>query len=166
MCSDCDGLDEDPVLVRQWLDQQDAWYRDTIRTFGWAIQHVCGDGEGSPSVAYTVGLTGFGHPEIAVFGVGQTSAATLLNTLGEQVRSGASLHDGDVIHVRCVPVTLFELPNPGDVLFTANSVYGRRNDNSVPALQAVYPDNDGAWPWEPAYELAPWLQPMPGQFQA
>jgi hypothetical protein len=50
-------------------------------------------------VAYTVGLTGFGHPEIVVFGVGQTSAATLLNTLGERVRSGAQLHDGDVVDV-------------------------------------------------------------------
>jgi hypothetical protein len=171
MCSRCklEAVSEepdDPVLVQQWLDQQNAWYRETIRTKGWAIQYVFPAAEQSPSLGYTVGLTGFGHPEIAVFGLGQGSAATVLNDLGERVRSGARLRDGEQVQVRGVPVKLFDLPNPAEVVFTANSLYGRDDEHSVPALHAIYPDDRGTWPWEPGCQLPFWLQPMPGQFRA
>lgn len=163
MCSECEHTDaEDPLVVQQWLDQEDAWFRETMRRCGWAIQYV----SSAPPVAYTVGLTGFDHPEIAIFGLGQSQAATALNALGELVRSGARLADGSEVPVLGVPIKLFDLPNPADVLFTANQIYGRLREESVPALQAIYPDNDHVWPWEPGCQLTPGLQPMPGQFRA
>ena len=160
------GDADDPVVVQQWLDQQDAWYRETIRTHGWAIQYVFADAPQSPSLGYTVGLTGFDHPEIVVFGLGQDGTATVLNALGERVRTRARLHDRDVVDINGTPVTLFDLPNPGEVVFTANTMYGRADDDPVPALHAVYPDRHGTWPWEPGCELPFWLQPMPGQYRA
>jgi hypothetical protein len=175
MCSRCErdgtasGGADDPIVVLQWLDQEDAWYRETIRDHGWAIQYVFADEDGderSPSLGYTVGLTGFDHPEVVVFGLGEGGTARVLNALGDRVRAGERLRDGDVVDLGFTPVTLFDLPNPAEVVFTANSVYGRREDESVPALHAVYADRHGSWPWEPGCELPPWLQPMPGQFRA
>lgn len=62
------------LQVQQWLDQEDAWMRDTVRRHGWAVQYVLGDACSGPSgcacggspgadppFAYTVGLYGFDH---------------------------------------------------------------------------------------------------------
>ncbi|MGI8881580.1 MAG: DUF4262 domain-containing protein [Jatrophihabitans sp.] len=165
-----DGMDdeeEDPILVRQWLDQEDAWMRDTVRRVGWAIQYVMGE-EREPSFAYTVGLFGFDHPEIVVFGLSAGSSEWLLNRLGALVKSGAPMGDGDEVTIGAAgfPVSLFTLPNPESVLFAANSFYQRPPGDPVPALQAVYPDDNGRYPWEPGYALKPYLQPMPGAHSA
>jgi len=77
-----------------WNDQYDAWRRDTIRRHGWALQAVLGDEDGPPFV-YTVGLTGFDHPELIVFATAQAVAGRLLNELGELVRGGRVLHAGE-----------------------------------------------------------------------
>jgi hypothetical protein len=55
------------------------------------------------------------------------------------------------------------VPNPGEILFTANSYYDRPPLASVPALQLSY--TDGRFPWERDY-AAPWMQPRPGTFDA
>ncbi len=169
MCDACDaGIGDDPVQVRQWLDQQDAWYRDTIRRVGWAIQHVDAD-RSATAFAYTVGLAGFEHPEIVVFGLGPSRAATLLNYLGELVRSGAVLPDGAEVPVLAGagvgPVRMFALPHPGAVILTANRVYARAPWESLPAVQAVYPDRRGAWPWEPHCSLRAGGQRWPGDLR-
>jgi hypothetical protein len=161
MCKDCD---ENPVLVQQWRDQQDAWLRDTVRSHGWAIQYVFADDEKSPSLAYTVGLTGFDHPEFVVCGVDQASAAALLNALGERVRAGERMRDGEIVRVGAGRVMLFDLPNAAEVVLAANGCYGRGRTEPLPVLYAIYPDDRGAWPWEPQYDLPSWLQPMPGSF--
>jgi hypothetical protein len=163
MCKDCN---ENPLLVRHWRDQQDAWLRDTVRKHGWAIQYVFGENEQSPSLAYTVGMTGFGRPEFVLFGLGQKSAAMVLNALGERARAGERFRDGDVVGIGSGRVMLFELPNPAEVLFGANSFYGRSAAASVAGLYAVYPDQHDVWPWEPGYDLPAFLQPMPGLFRA
>lgn len=177
MCSKCEqdaatgGDPDDPVVVQQWRDQQRAWFRDTIHRHGWAIQFVSGEGRigdagFTPSFGYTVGLWGYGHPEIVVFGTDSGSASGLLNQLGARVRDGVTMRDGDEIAVHGAPVRLFDLPIPGAVIFTANDYYDRPPYDSVPAVQAVYPDADGVWPWEPDCQLRPELQPMPGTFLA
>jgi hypothetical protein len=172
MCNRCDAAADgpsnldDPIVLQQWLDQDNAWFRETIRRYGWAIQAVHSDWPSSPSFAYTVGLTGFDHPEIVVFGLATVSSRRLLNELGEKVRTGSMLRDGDVIELPGLRVSLFDLPNPREILFAANLIYQVPPDRSVSAVQVVYPDDCGAWPWEPDYALLAGLQPMPGQFSA
>jgi hypothetical protein len=58
------------------------------------------------------------------------------------------------------------MPRPADVVVRANAYYRRRDARSVPALQLVYPDAHGVWPWEPGCRLAAGQQPMPGTFVA
>lgn len=163
--------------TQAWLDQEDARIKEVVRRFGWAIEYIgggccsfpgCdgGDDEGPP-FAYTVGLFGLGHPELLAFGLGPDTALTLLNHLGEQIRGGEPLIPGMVICFdewthRVIPE---EVPNPGEIVFSANRFYGRPDFASVPVLQLSYDDSSGRFPWEDGYS-APVMQPRPGTFRA
>lgn len=168
----CDGPGtDDPVALQQWRDQCEARTRDIIRTHGWAVEAVFGDHRRRrPDFAYTVGLWGFGHPELLVLGLPVDPAARLLNELGERVRAGERMQAGDevasvLVHPAHV-VQLLRLPRPETILFAAQSTYRRPGGKVVPALQVVYPDSRGRYPWDPAYADTRWMQPLPGAFAA
>jgi Domain of unknown function (DUF4262) len=163
--------------TQAWLDQEDSKVAQTIRRYGWFIQYVgggvcdapgCdgGDDEGPP-FAYTVGMFGMGHPELLIIGVSMDDAACVLNTLGHRIQAGADLLPGELITFeewqhRIVPE---HVPNPGEIVFSANRHYWRPTEFSVPVLQLSYDDEAGRFPWEPEYE-APQVQPRPGTFRA
>lgn len=140
---------------QHWLDQEDAWMRETVRRCGFAVQAVfgarcwshpgcgCGQRRGTrPPIAYTVGLYGFGHPEVVIVGLCIDTAATVLNDLGERIRHGRSLAPGDVLSFNCWPhrMHLVEFRDDGDVpvLTSAQRFYQRTQADPVPALQAVW----------------------------
>jgi hypothetical protein len=167
MCDLC-AVGNDPNRIQQQVEQYWAGVRRAIRARGWFVQWVAG-GLISPPFAYTIGLTSLRHPELVVFGLCAESSAGLLNGLGEQVRGGRSLHDGDIVVAvseHTSEATLFSLPNPGRVLLRAKEFYRHPSRISVRALQVVYPDSSGAYPWEPDCQLRPSSQPLPGQFAA
>lgn len=111
-----------PASVHR-ADQYGAWQRETIRTHGWALQAVLGDEEGPPYL-YTVGLSGFGHPELIVFAVGQATAARLLNRLGEYVRIGGRLGPGDTVGLPDGLVSVLEFPDPESWMWPVRRLYG------------------------------------------
>lgn len=170
MCQMCDaGIGDDPILMQQWFDQQDALLRDRIRRVGWAFQSVDGaDGECRPGFTYSIGMGGFDHPEFVVFGLAPAHCAYLLNELCSQVRAGGALRDGDDVQTASLefPVRLFSLPNPDQVLLLAQAEYRLPGSDPMPALQVTYADFRGRYPWEPGYCYPQWLQPMPGTFSA
>jgi hypothetical protein len=163
--------------IQAWLDQEDARIKTVIRRYGWAIEYigggVCsapgcdgGDDDGPP-FAYTVGLFGLGHPELLVFGLDPDTAFQLLDTCGQIVREDGALIPGQMLSFdqwehRVIPE---EVPNPGDIVFTANRFYERPDEYSVPVLQLSYDDINGRFPWEEGYSH-PESQPRPGTFQA
>ncbi|WP_375493409.1 DUF4262 domain-containing protein [uncultured Jatrophihabitans sp.] len=173
MCDCCDyiaargGRPDDPQLMAEY---EAVWRRATramIEDCGCAVVHVEG-----PSLpwAYTIGLwPARGHPELVVFGLDRRHAHDLLNALAHSVtQHGDTLADGDVLELSDDPgdrVALFTVPNPGQVVLRANAYVGRDPAESVSALQVVYPDDLGVWPWEPGCRLARG-QPMPGSFVA
>jgi Domain of unknown function (DUF4262) len=120
-------------------DQYEAWQRETIRTHGWALQPVPGDEDGPPYV-YTVGLSGFGHPELILFATAPAVAATVLNDLGELVRLGRGLAAGERIRLRSGDVHLLAFPQSADWLFAANDLYRAGGGSPVPALLVVPAD--------------------------
>ena len=131
---------ESPERFTHQVDQYDAWQRETIRRHGWALQAVLGD-EQAPPFVYTVGLSGFAHPELILFATSQATAATVLNDLGELVRSGRRLHAGEKVRVHSGEVHLLAFPESEHWLFAANDLYRMPDRPPVPALLVV-PDED------------------------
>ncbi len=163
--------------IQAWLDQEDARIKDVIRRHGWAIEYVgggscsfpgCdgGDDQGPP-FAYTVGLFGLGHPELLVFGVDPRTALNLLNDLGDRIRRGDALVPGVTLTFDHWPHRVIpeEVPNAGEIVFSANRFYARPDSASVPVLQLSYDDPSGRFPWEKGYST-PEMQPRPGTFRA
>jgi hypothetical protein len=141
-----DTPERSPAFVG-WADQYDAWQRDTIRRHGWALQAVLGE-EDSPPFVYTVGLTGFGHPELIVFASAQVAAARLLNELGELVRRGHRLLAGERVGVATAEVHLLAFPEAEHWLFAADDLYRAPGGPPVPALLVVPVDELAAAPGE------------------
>jgi hypothetical protein len=161
-----------------WLDQEDAHIGTIIRRYGWFIQYVYGDpictepgcscsDQDSVPFAYTVGLFGMNHPELLIFGVSQETAGGVLNELGDRIRAGEDLLPGQLVTFerwqhKIVPE---DVPNPGEIVLSANRFYSRPAELSVPVLQLTYDDKAGRFPWNPGY-AAPDMQPRPGTFRA
>jgi hypothetical protein len=163
------GMESEAQMVH-FLDQSDAWTQDMIDRFGLALQYVFnGEDDHVPPFCYTIGLHELGHPELLVFGLDQGTSAKILNTVGARIRDGERLRDGDVLTLAGespLLVTARTVPNPGEILFSANRHYHRPDEDSVPALQLVWPDAHGRFPWDTGYELPAWYQPPPGSFRA
>lgn len=127
-------------------------------------------GRSMPPFAYTIGLHGVGHPELLVFGIGFEPARRLLTRLAHEVRDhGAELVPGEVIATRRAidrPLLVESLPNPGEILFQANTYYRRPAVGSVDAVQLTWPDPLGRWPGDPACTAPAAHQPRPGSFRA
>lgn len=154
-------MDEDPALIRQWLQQEDDRIDRVVRQHGWAVEYVIGEpGEREPPFAYTIGLTGLDHDELIIFGVSAETAGAALNTLGERIRGGSRIVPGELQTFEQWPHRLhaLELPNPEDLLLAACRYY----QHPVAALQLVWDDKWGHFPWEPSYDPPGWLQPLPG----
>ena len=164
--------------IQAWLDQEDARLASVIRRHGWAIEYIgggccsvpgCdgGDDDDGPPFAYTVGLFGLGHPELLVLGLDPGTAATLLNTLGGRILADEALLPGHMVDIeswdrRVIPE---EVPNPGEIVFSANRFYQRPAEFSVPVLQLSYDDAAGRFPWDDGFS-DPDCQPRPGEFRA
>jgi uncharacterized protein DUF4262 len=130
---------EHPASTHQ-ADQYDAWQRDTIRRHGWALQPMPGDEDGPPYV-YTVGLSGFGHPELILFATAPAVAARVLNDLGELIRLGRGLAAGERVRLRSGGVHLLTFPESADWLFAANDLYRAPGGPPVSALLVVPADD-------------------------
>jgi hypothetical protein len=155
--------------LQAWLDQEDQHVAQTIRRHGVFIQYVSGDdSEPPPMFAYTVGLFGLGHPELVVTSLGFQTAGRLLNDLADRIRAGENLIPGALLTFSDWPhrVTVEELPNPGEIVFSANRHYQRPPEVSVSAYQLTYDDLQGRFPWDSGYANEPNLQPRPGTWRA
>lgn len=139
-------------------------YRQLMDEFGWAVVGV------APTVAepegeiftYTVGLSKWDCPELICFGLPLQQAADLLNGMGALVERGQALEaDMEVTAAASVPLRLVRMPSTwrlsvARVLFDSPIL-------TVRALQLVWPDADGNWPWSP--DAPRWLkltQPVDG----
>jgi hypothetical protein len=136
--------------------------RDLIRADRWLVTYV----EEWPWPTYTAGLWSRGQAELCIFGLEPPKGQTVLDAVAAQVVRGRRINDEDEVLVNGLPLIAFRLPNPEDVVTRANDFYRRKPRNSVPALQLVYPDVHGVWPWEPDCHLFPGQQPMPGEYVA
>lgn len=138
---------------------------EIIDRCGMMVQWV-GAGADTPAFAYTVGLAKLDHPELIIFGLNPQTAQGVLNSMGLPVvaktrrwESGPS----DEVFAGAMPAILVEVRDSADYLLAANSMYAIPGQGPLPALQVLYPDAGGLWPWQEGSTVAdePVLGPVP-----
>ena len=159
MCFLCDNPEATPADYDRYLD-------DLIARFGWAITAVAPDRARAP-LAYTIGLTRFDVPELVVTGLRADRASILLNQLAHHCHhSEVELLPGEQFELtgrECPPMPAYSIevaavPRPDAHLFDAARRYGPR----VRALQLVWADDRGRWPWERGHRGGRGGQPVLG----
>jgi hypothetical protein len=133
-----------------------------IREVGWALQFV-GAGGGHPSFLYTVGLLRqYRHPEIVLVGV-PPGAGSTLNELGSRVRDGHEYRVGDqpdeALPGYRTELIAVSMTKSREELLAAWNL----NEEPVPALQLVWPDENNRLPWESGYALPKGAQRLWGK---
>lgn len=130
-----------------------------IDRHGWAVRNVASS-DPAECFSYTVGLTAHGHPEVVMTGLPPDAGTAFLNIAGEiVVREGGRVEAGtstaEFAEGPPMPVILAE-----DVsgLTAVRDLYG-----SVEAVQVIWSDTHGRFPWESGYGNPPGSQPLLGE---
>lgn len=150
MCWRCDNPDRP---IEDYLDE----LRAIIRDHGWAVQ--CVEDEKRP-FAYTVGLHGLGAPELLISGVSPQGASHVLNSVARgMIGEGTIVAPAMRIDCRDGPlIEVVEVEHPDVHLKFAIRLFGTR----VRALQLVWADERGRWPWDPGWRHGRRRQPVLG----
>ena len=139
------------VELREPEDESDRKLLEDVNRVGWHIVGIDADAaEGTPDYAFTVGLYhSLDHPEIAIYGLPHETAMQLLNIMGVAIQSGARFSHGGTTDDVAEGVTLsfinFDPKNYQSELGYARWFY---RGNDFPALQCVWPDKSGRFPWD------------------
>ncbi len=145
MCWQCDN----PGAT--WQDYL-AHLRELLATHCWVVQGVQRERRRAP-YAYTVGLAAHDRPELVVTGLPYDRAAGLLNSLAGQVIDGGPPQPGELVPLpggqRAVgPLAeVVRVAEPGVHLAVAAAL----NGPAFSALQLVYADEQGRWPWDAGF---------------
>jgi hypothetical protein len=149
MCWQCD---HPGGTTDEYLDE----LYETIGEHGWAVQYVEDDRR---PFAYTIGLSRLRLPELLVTGVSSRRAARLLNRVARMVVSGDPLAPGKQITLPAGPlVEAVYVTHPDAHLSFAVAIFGP----GVTALQLVWVDERGRWPWAPDFDEGRGTQPVLG----
>lgn len=141
---------------------------ENIREYGTHVTGV-GAGDGEPTFAYTTGLSAHdGHPEFVIYGLDMRIAQKLLNDLSATVLDGTERYGhGDWVDrlvANGIAVRLITVTDSSTDLTVANALFREDGAPPVPALQVVFPDKGGLWPWQAGSSVAalPVKGPVPG----
>ena len=148
MCFQC----ANPELT--YDDYLDLVILPMVRQKGWAVQGV----SGRRPFAYTVGLTDCGLPELLVTGLRDAAAATLLNTVAARALQEEEPCAGGPVVLLSMVLEVVAVSRPDSHLVTATALYG----DEVRALQLVWPDDRGRYPWQTGYRSRRGSQPLLG----
>ncbi|UUV32122.1 DUF4262 domain-containing protein [Amycolatopsis roodepoortensis] len=153
MCWHCNN----PGKSRE--DYLEEAVRPMIRKFGWMIQTV-ERGLGMPELAYSVGLTDAGLPELVVTGLAERKAGSILNYYAQQAVRSKMPEPGEALPATAAMPALEVVPldAPTAILFTAVEMYG----GDIRALQLVYEDEHGKFPWDTQFRSRTVRQPVLG----
>jgi hypothetical protein len=150
MCWQCDHPD---ATLADYLD---VLHAEMIR-HGWAVQFVESDRK---PFAYTVGLHDCGLPELLITGVHPPRARQVLDTVADYCVCEEPPAPGDEIELpdgRLLEVV--EVAQPDAHLAMAVNLFGPE----VRALQLVWADARGRWPWGPDFNPGGLRQPVLGR---
>lgn len=142
-------------LMSDHLSPMDAFFAQVVSNIEEYGTHVTGvgAGDGQPPFAYTTGLARVdAHPEFVIYGLDPSTAQTLLNNLSKTVLDGTERYaHGDWVDrllAKSTPVRLIAVDDSSIDLTVSNALFRDQGDPPVAALQVVFPDKFGLWPWE------------------
>jgi Domain of unknown function (DUF4262) len=136
-------------------DYLDVLY-DKVVEHGWAVQFV--ESERNP-FSYTVGLHECGLPELLVTAVDPPRALQVLNAVADYCVCEEPPAPGDEIELPDgVVLEVVEVAQPDAHLGMAINMYG----SEVRALQLVWSDRRGRWPWSADFNPGGRRQPVLG----
>jgi hypothetical protein len=125
-----------------------------VAEYGWHVVMV--NSERSPDWAYSIGLWHtYRSSELAVAGLPLDNAMTLINQIGDRIKAGVSLKDGD----RLDDLLTSDLDVACRTIDEGwyRPLFGQAIDFSMapplPFLQVVWPDRAGRFPWEEGFDL-------------
>lgn len=151
MCWQCDHPEA------SWLDYLEH-LRELLDKHRWVVQGVQREGH-RPPYAYTVGLAGHRRPELVVTGLPYHRAADLLNRAAGRVLEDGAPRPGAAVPLPGGPVLeVVRVAEPGVHLAAAAAI----NGPGFRALQLVYADERGHWPWEAGFRGGRGGQPVLG----
>jgi hypothetical protein len=136
-------------------DDHDRKLLSDVERYGWHVVHILAD-ESGPCYSFSVGLyLKFAHPEILVMGLSQPIAHELINNIGSHLTKGRVFrpreYADDLIQgFKCsfVPIAIGYYR---EYLGYGGWFY-RSLKEPFPALQLVWPDKQGHFPWNVDYD--------------
>lgn len=134
-------------------------YLDLLRAkmleHGWTVQYVEND---RTPYAYTIGLHDYGLPELLITGVSPHRAQRLLNSVARIAMQHAEPMPGDRIRLPAGPlIEVVTVDHPDAHMNMAVAFYG-----PIRALQLVWADGRGRWPWAANFSDGRGRQPVLG----
>jgi hypothetical protein len=130
-----------------------------IATIGWSLIGIDSDNQG-PSFVYSIGMMQtLNHPEIIMFGLDTSLMATVINDIGDDIRSGRpfrqpGLYEGILKNFACKIEPVHEKYHPE---YLGYAMWHRRHVGHIGTLQAVqclWPDKVGLFPGDPGCDPA------------
>jgi hypothetical protein len=129
---------------------------EKIRKRGWTVQYVESDRR---PYAYTIGLHDWNVPELLITGVSPQRALRLLDIGARRLLSGEVLTPGQQIPLADGPlIEIVEVAHPDAHMGWAVALGGQ----DIRALQLVWADGRGRWPWSAEFADGRAIQPVLG----
>lgn len=149
MCWQCDNPDKT-------FGDYTSIIRDKILVHGWAVQYVEDDRR---PFAYTIGLHLLGLPELLVTGLAPKQALWLLNSCAKRVMAGLRPRPGDQLSLPAgTRLEIVGVAQPDAHMGIGVAIEGP----DITALQLVWADGRGRWPWAPNFDDGHRRQPVLG----
>lgn len=108
--------------------------------------------EDDPAIlfSYTVGLARKGLPELIVFGLSQEVSLSILNAAAKRLEAQDLPLDVKLDELANLPLVAKAVPpkNGDHFLNVANN----RENRLLPAIQIVWPDRSGVFPWDACFD--------------
>lgn len=150
VCDLCDRPDLDPDDMLEGI-------REQIRRRRFTTVSVAGS-TCSAEFSYTVGLTEYGLPELIVAAVRHDEAIRLLDCWGSYLLDESAVLAGETLEAGPWLLEAVAVERPEEGLLVAHRLYGER----LRALQLVWADASGRWPWDPGHRARRSGQPVLG----
>ena len=140
-CAGCNGKTDEEIA---------ASYAAMIVKYGWAAVGIFSENE--PPWIYTVGLQDtHDHPELVIYGLPLELMHNLLHDAVREIENGKRFEPGTLAGgvIANYDVAVVKVDEPFDPRYPLNVATFFHEDDEVEAVQLVWPQADGTYPWQP-----------------